>query len=285
MGEDLAAADTRYTEVPRSQLDARRSEYTRALLSEIRLIVRTIANDPLKRLSDLKLNYRFDTDNAIREVTAPEIIGRISEIEGITDKQVGISNIGFLQLVRDAPVSLTTPATGLTISYTALIAGDQRSEAAESRFTLAKQAYDMLSNRAVWHRRLAWTLTAVAILITLFAAWEATKAALGKHLLQNLDLLRAQQAIIAAERLKLETSLDKPADEAALRDSLKNGIIPWSLIPLCDRYKARRASLPSGNEASGELNLGDLRLETSPAERELLRPRCHLGKQYTDRTF
>ena len=62
----------------------------------------------------------------------------------------------------------------------------------------------MLSNRAVWHRRLAWTLTAVAILITLFAAWEATKAALGKHLLQNLDLLRAQQAIIAAERLKLK---------------------------------------------------------------------------------
>jgi hypothetical protein len=45
-----------YNELARSQLDARRSEYTRALLSEIRLIVRTIANDPLKRLSDLKVS-------------------------------------------------------------------------------------------------------------------------------------------------------------------------------------------------------------------------------------
>ena len=78
----------------------------------------------------------------------------------------------------------------------------------------------MLLDRAIWHRRLAWILTIIAILFTLFAAWEATKAALGKNLLQNFDLLRNQQAIIAAERLKLETSLDKPADEAALRDQL-----------------------------------------------------------------
>ena len=169
-----------YTEVSRSQLDGRRSEYTRALLSEIRLIVRTIANDPLKRLSDLKVNYRFANEKAIREVTAPEIIEMISHVEAIADKQVGIDHIGFLQLVRDALVSMTTPATGLTISYTALVAGDQRSEATESRFALAKQAYDMLLDRAIWHRRLAWILTIIAILFTLFAAWEATKAALGK---------------------------------------------------------------------------------------------------------
>lgn len=258
-----------YTEVSRSQLDGRRSEYTRALLSEIRLIVRTIANDPLKRLSDLKVNYRFANEKAIREVTAPEIIEMISHVEAIADKQVGIDHIGFLQLVRDALVSMTTPATGLTISYTALVAGDQRSEATELRFALAKQAYDMLLDRAIWHRRLAWILTIIAILFTLFAAWEATKAALGKNLLQNLDLLRNQQAIIAAERLKLETSLDKPADEAALRDQLNRGIIPWSLIPLCNRYQARLASLPEGIKPGKELDLAAVRLETSPAEREL----------------
>src|SRR3954468_15062879 len=106
MGDDPAAVDTHYTEIPRSQLDARRSEYTRALLSEIRLIVRTISNDPMKRLSDLKLNYKFDNDKPIREVTAPEIIDLISKIEASADKQVGIANIGFLQLVRDALVSV-----------------------------------------------------------------------------------------------------------------------------------------------------------------------------------
>jgi hypothetical protein len=216
-------------------------------------------------------------------VTAPEIIEKISRIESIADKQVGIDHIGFLQLVRDALVSMTTPATGLTISYTALVAGDQRSEATESRFALAKQAYDMLLNRAIWHRRLAWILTVIAILFTLFAAWEATKAALGRNLLQNLDLLRNQQAIIAAERLKLETSLDKPADEVALRDQLNRGIIPWSLIPLCNRYQARLAFLPATAEPlpattkpllattkpSTELDLNAVRLEASPAEREL----------------
>ena len=245
------------------KLRAQRRDYTDALLSEVRLLVRTVSNDPMKRVSDLKLKCTLPGASAPQELTAPEIIDAISDIEAHADQQPDIARIGFLQLVRDALVSMTAPATGLTISYTTLVAGDQRSQSAESRFALAKKAYTLLGSRAVWHRCVASALTAVAILVTLFAAWEATKASLGKSLLENLDLLRSQQAAIAAEKLKLETSLDKSAGDGELQLSL-DGRIPLQAVPLCDRYQIRRLTAPGGPP-----NLSDLRLEASPAEREL----------------
>jgi hypothetical protein len=244
-------------------VEAQRRDYTHALLSEVRLLVRTISNDPTKRVSDLKLSYTLPGTPGPKELTAPEIINAISEIEEHAGQQLGIARIGFLQLVRDALVSLTAPATGLTISYTTLVAGDQRSQSAESALALARKAYPLLGDRAVRHRRVASFLTVVAIVFTLFAAWEATKASLGKSLLQNLDLLRTQQAAIAAEKLKLETSLDRPAGDADLHIPA-DGRIPLQAVPLCDRYQLRGLAMPNMPEI-----LKSLRLEASPAEREL----------------
>ncbi len=248
---------------PSGDLAARRRDYTHALVDEIRLLVRTISNDPVKRLSSLKLNCQPPGETGLRELSAPEIIIEVSTIEAQTDQKSGIAHIGFLQLVRDALVSMTAPATGLTISYTTLVAGDQRGRSAESRFTLAQRAYSLLSDRAAWHRRVAFLLTVVAIVFTLFAAWEATKVSLGKSILQNLDLLRHQQAAIAAEKLKLETSLDKSAGDADLHISA-NDPIPLHAVPLCDRHLLREAAMANRLERPR-----GLRLEASPAEREL----------------
>ncbi len=247
-----------------NDVEAQRRDYTHALLSEVRLLVRTVSNDPKKRVSDLKVSCVPPGAPGPKELTAPEIINAISDIEDHADQQSGIGRIGFLQLVRDALVSLTAPATGLTISYTTLVAGDQRSQSAESALALARRAYPLLGDRAVRHRRVASFLTVVATVFTLFAAWEATKASLGKSLLENLDLLRTQQAAIAAEKLKLETSLDRPAGDADLHIAA-NGRIPLQAVPLCDRYQLRGLDAPPDMPAS----LKGLRLEASPAERDL----------------
>jgi hypothetical protein len=69
--------------------------------------------------------------------------------------------------------------------------------------------------------------------------------------------------------------LDKAADEVVLRNKLNQGFIPGSLIPLCNRYHARLAFLPTTatppttTKSSKELNLNAVRLEAPPAEREL----------------
>jgi len=248
---------------PGEDVEARRKQYTYALISEIRLLVRTVSNDPSKRVSDLKLSYKLTGESYARELYASEIIDEISDAEARVDQQLGIANIGFLQLVRDALVSMTEPATGLTIAYTTLVAGEQRSQTAESGFALAGKAYGLLLRRAMWHRRIAYILTAVAIAFTFFAAWEATKASLGKSLLQNLDLLQSQQGVISAEKLKLENILDKSAGNTGLHGNT-DGPIPLQAVPLCDRYRLREAMAPN---PPGDLK--DLRLEASPAEREL----------------
>jgi len=250
------------------ELKARRRNYTYALISEIRLLVRTISDSPTKRVSNLKLNCMLPVgmvsgETSAQEHDAPEIINAISYVEEHIDEQSGIASIGFLQLVRDALVAMTDPATGLTIAYTTLVAGEERSELAESRFTLAEMAYELLSKRAALHRRAATILTVVAILFTVFAAWEATKASLGKNLLQNLDLLQSQQAVISAEKLKLEFVLGKSAGDADL-DITEDGPIPIWAVPLCDRYRVRASRTPDLRP-----DLNDLRFDASPAEREL----------------
>jgi hypothetical protein len=112
-------------------LEAQRKDYTRALISEIRLLVRTVSNDPFKHVTNLKLTYKLPGEPSLRELAAPEIIDAVSKAEAQIDLQSGIDEIGFLQLVRDTLVSMTAPATGLTIAYTTLVAGEQRSQSAE----------------------------------------------------------------------------------------------------------------------------------------------------------
>jgi hypothetical protein len=253
-----------------TDVHAQRRNYTRALISEIRLLVRAVSNSPSMRVSNLKFNGKLPSEcvgkpaseTSARELNASEIIDEISKVENQIDQRSGIANIGFLQLVRDALVSMTEPETGLTIAYTHLVAGEQRSQPAESGYALAEQAYGLLLRRAKLHRRMAFFLTFIAMLVTFFAAWEATKVSLGKNLLQNLDLLQAQQTVISAEKLKLELVLDKTAGDSEFQIT-SNDMIPLHAVPLCDRYLLRESMTTIRDD------LKKLRFEASPAEREL----------------
>jgi len=63
-----------------NDLDIQRRNYTHALVSELRLLVRTVSNDPSKRVSDLRLNYRLPGEPHARELSAAEIIDEISRL-------------------------------------------------------------------------------------------------------------------------------------------------------------------------------------------------------------
>ena len=172
-------------------------------------------------MSQLLINRPYD-----------QVLNEVSAIERAPLKRSQLEAIAFLQVVRDALVALTSPSTGLTIAYTTLVVGDQRSADIESAFNLATQAYWRLQSRALWHRRLVRLLIALAVCFTFIAAWEATKAALGKSLLQNMDVLRTQQMSIMAEKLKLETSLDRPATDTDLLEASTFKMLSSSWIPL-----------------------------------------------------
>jgi hypothetical protein len=276
--EGEVPGDSRTSEVtPAGQRDdaaadsiRRRSGYTLALIDEIRLLTRTIANDPNRHLQDLKMTYQFHGDAAPQTLVFSQVVNRVAEIEGDPARLSRMEEVGFLQSVRDVLVATTAPASGETIAYTTMVAGDQRRADVESGYDLARSAYGRLGPLAARHRWAIRVLAVVAIAATLFAACEATRAALGKSLLQNLDLLRTQQIVIAEDKLKLETSLDPQIkDDKALLDLLADdkAPIPTFLVPLCDRHTVRAALLPS--RIGDAVKAVDLRVEISPAVRDV----------------
>jgi len=80
-----------------------------------------------------------------------------------------------------------------------------------------------------YHRRFITALGYVAMLLALFAAWEATKASLGRSLLQVLEPLHAQQVIIAADKFKLEMTIAKDDANIPTSDQIKDHFLPVCL--------------------------------------------------------
>jgi len=76
----------------------------------------------------------------------------------------------------------------------------------------------------------------LALLVTSLAVWESAKVALGKALLQNLDLLHTQQARLNAEEVKLDLSLAPAAPTADRLARLTQDLkVPLASYRLCDR--------------------------------------------------
>lgn len=247
-----------------AKTNERRNAYTTALVSEIRMLVRAISNDPEKRLNNLNLSYQFDGDSQPRAVSFGDMVGRVAAIGHDPTKQFNPVELGFLQAARDALVAVTAPATGLTIAYTTLVSGGHRSANVESSYDLAQLAYGGLTRRAWVHRACVYLLIVVAVLATSLAACEATRAALGKGLLQTLDPLRTQQVAIAAEKVKLEMNLDQPAGANAERSTDPTLV----MVPICDRWRIRAASL-NGKADLAPVESAGLRLQATPAERDV----------------
>jgi hypothetical protein len=249
-----------------------RATYGSALVAEIRILVRAIANDPNKRLSDLSVEWRDTEDSKPRKIDFAQIVYLIGDMEKNETSRTDVGKLGLLQAIKDNLIALTKPATGLTISYTALVTGSNKREPVDSTIELARRAYGNLERQARSHGRLITMLSFLAIILALFAAWEATKASLGKDLLQSLDVLHVQQASLTEEKTKAELNTDK--DSAATMDvAFKATGIAESMIPLCDRSLYLRDYLNAnyiavfGRNAGGQIP--DIRLSLSALEREL----------------
>ena len=232
-----------------------RKEYVAALIAEIRILIRAIANDPTKRLSNIRVKWR-EGDNPI-EYDYPKVVEKLSALD-MTDHAQGLLNrLGILQAIKDELVQQTAPATGLSIAYTALVTGRQRGSNAESMSSLAQVAYGSLVGTARNHNYFIIFLTVLSILMAMFAAWEGTKVSIGKALLQELEPLRAQQTQIAADKFKLEASLDK--------ETADGRVLTASMLPLCSRVLLLRATLPKDSPDIGTT----VPLAASPQIREV----------------
>ena len=184
--------------------------YERAIVSEIGMLLDFVAGSPNKTLRELAV-----PDTATPGATMPvnDVLCRLRTIEsGLknTPPSLEAGGSGFLLLVRDALNALIKPASGLTVAYTAMVVGNRRGGAVKSRAALAERAYAGLAFGAVTHRWGQRVLLALALLATICAAWDSAKVALGKSLIHNLAELRAKQADISREKVRLEETFAQP---------------------------------------------------------------------------
>ena len=186
--------------------------YLLSLKAEVRLLIRTVAGDPDKSLSKIAVDWT-DAGQSVR-LDYAAIVQAISQPAPPVEIDL-LTLIGKLQVIRDELTNAVKPATGLSIAYTALVAGNQRGTGAQSAYGLAQDAFAGLAGPARQHRVSIMLLSVLAIMLAFFASWEATKASLGKSLLLTLEPLRTQQAVITAEKLKLEMRIDAAAALAA----------------------------------------------------------------------
>jgi hypothetical protein len=204
--------------------DGKRLAYERALLSEIRMLLDYIAAQPDKDLADLGIK---DPEHPGSELGVGDILARLDRIEteaNETDaKPLAPNDAALMILLRDVLVRKTSPATGLTIAYTAMVSRNGRGGGSESRATMAQAAYAGLIGAATFHRVMQQMWLCLALLVAAAAVWESAKVSLGRSLLQNLEGLRMQQAHMELEKAKLETSWAPPREGPLTVDSLLDG--------------------------------------------------------------
>jgi hypothetical protein len=217
--------------------DHRRVAYERAVLSEIRMLLDYLAADPNSSVASLSVT---DAKTPGEPLDINGILVRIGEIEAriTTDHATPLDSRDYalLLVVRDTLVRATRPASGLTIAYTAMVSGNRRGHVAESRNTLAYEAYPGVARIADFHRTWQRILLCFAVLMTIVTVWQSAQVALGRSLLQNLDGLRVQQAGLMQEKVKLEAVVNRPGDyPLSLAKLLEQpGPLPLSAFNPCD---------------------------------------------------
>lgn len=259
-----------------------RLAYERAVLSEIRMLLDYVAGCGALDLSTLTVQ------EAQGVLNAGQVLLRLDAIEAALheNRQLADDDFAFLQLARDAVSRKAKPATGLTVAFTALVAGSRRGRNAESRASLAEQAYPALVHDARKMNFSQYAISIMAVIFTFVAIWVATQVALGKAILNNLDGLRAQQIGISAEKVRLEQALDKANVEPAqklftIADGDASKVIPMRAFSLCDRPEAiadyiehfdpsvRIPAHAPGRDAKPGDPPDRLKLYTSPEERDV----------------
>jgi len=214
------------------QQDAHETEdphaHERALIAEIQLLFDYAGGNASQSISDLKVREIVEpgkqastaADGQRRDgfFTTQECLERLHLVErklraldatpaGGAAADFDGTDVAFLHLLRDGLNALVKPATGMTIAYTTMTMTNERKGPAP-RLHLAEQAYPSLRVAARMHRLFSYVFLALAVLVTSFAVWEATKVALGKSLLASLQDLRTQQTALNDAKMRLETKSD-----------------------------------------------------------------------------
>lgn len=250
-----------------------RKNYGRAILSEIRVMLDYLAANPATTIQDLKFD---DPENPKEKLGLglADVLARLDAIdEGLEDQVPRLSHmdLALLQLVRDTLSRLASPASGLSIAYTALITGTPWTRRTERpRTKLAEKAYPDFILTARLHSILQMLLLLLSIGLTGAAVWESTKVALGKSLLQNLAKLRVEQIALISEKAKLESTLDKASSDPITPDNIVPGHrLPLQFFSICDRqYVWHDAALSAGMTLPKDSSKQEIALRSSPAERD-----------------
>jgi hypothetical protein len=160
-------------------------------------------------------------------------------------RQLKAENAAFLLRVRDRLNLLAYPASGMTIAFTAMVAGsmtepldnegsvERRLPALSrraSRATLAFQAYPGLRRRALQAKAAFGALIAVALATAILAVWLSGEVAFAKSLLDRYVVLDNERTALAATISQVESNV--PASGQIAPDTaVKGGGVP----PYCER--------------------------------------------------
>ena len=184
-----------------------------SLIREVQLLLDFISGIPDRRVKDLEIPDGDATTatGEARKLKGSDIISRFEKIVIKHDNNHALSSedVAFLALARDELVHMAAPATGLTISYTAMVVGSERKgwrrgDSTEGgRVGYARDAYPGLVHAALFHRIGHYFILGLALILAMIAVSESARVALGRALLQTRQELRTQQAAIVTERLQL----------------------------------------------------------------------------------
>jgi hypothetical protein len=231
--------------------DQRRAYYL-ALLNEIRMLVDYIVANPTQTIAELHIK---DPRSPSEEMTIGAILSRLDEInselehppEAASERAIKPEDTAFLQIMRDVLNGIASPASSLTIAYTALVTGSRRSKDTESREKLARKAYGGMISTAYWNRLTQRAFLVLALLTTVLAVRESSNVALGRDYMRNLANLQVQQTSIAAEKTRLEGLLPgpleglvppEPVEEPSSPRNKDSETFVVSVFDLCDRQNA-----------------------------------------------
>ncbi|MFL5252940.1 MAG: hypothetical protein ACJ8AI_08605 [Rhodopila sp.] len=190
-----------------------------SLIQEVRLLLDFVSGRVDRRLKDLKIcgPALSGAPGTPEMLAGNQLIARVEEIAANHDKgnELAPADIACLRLLKDELVSITAPATGLTIAYTTMVVGGGRKmkdkqELPADRVDYARSAYPALRQAARWHRRGHYMILASSLVLALMTVSESAKVALGKALLQTRQELRTQQAAITAEKMQIEAQNGNP---------------------------------------------------------------------------
>ena len=271
-----------------------RAAYEQALVDEIRMLIDFISAQSDQRLSGIEITSPIQPAGKMSMLDALEQLDMISDALSDTGRRNRIppAESAFLQMFRDALNRAVAPASGLTVAYTAMVSGPRRGQDTQSRFSLANAAYPLLASAAARLRQFQIFCVILALLCTGFAVREACEVAYGRSLMQSLEQLRAQQAQITQERVRLESgeqpirrfhdliectganctqSGDKTNGQPDAPVAIADAQIKVTAYGLCDRADAaasylKKLKVPVYN---GQGDAGTVTIRLSPQERDL----------------